>query len=175
MKLSNEIKDITREAIDILFQRGVMVRNQAVLQRGVNDDLETWRLFVRRLGQIHVQPYYVYVHDLVRGVEDLRTTVATAIELEKGIRGATAGFNSPTFVVDAPGGGGKRDVHSFEYYDPETGVSVYRSPNVDPDKRVPYVQESMWARANKAMDVLTGATTMPRHGAPLAASHPGAG
>ncbi|MBT9559344.1 MAG: KamA family radical SAM protein [Myxococcales bacterium] len=130
----NEITDITREAIDILFHRGVVVRNQAVLQRGVNDDLETWRLFVRRLGQIHVQPYYVYVHDLVRGVEDLRTTVATAIELEKGIRGATAGFNSPTFVVDAPGGGGKRDVHSFEYYDPETGVSVYRSPNVDPTK-----------------------------------------
>ena len=91
------------------------------------------RLLVKRLGEINVHPYYVYVHDLVRGVEDLRTTVATAIELEKHIRGATAGFNSPTFVVDAPGGGGKRDAHSFEHYNPVTGVSVYRSPNVDPD------------------------------------------
>jgi lysine 2,3-aminomutase len=57
-----------------------------------------------------VHPYYVYVHDLVKGVEDLRTTVQTAIELEKQVRGSTAGFNTPTFVVDAPGGGGKRDV-----------------------------------------------------------------
>jgi len=44
----------------------------------------------------------------------------------------TAGYNSPLFIVDAPGGGGKRDVHSFEHYNPVTGVSVYRSPNVDP-------------------------------------------
>jgi lysine 2,3-aminomutase len=129
-----EITEISRQALDVLFQRGIVVRNQAVLQRRVNDDVETMKLFVRRLGQIHVQPYYVYVHDLVRGVEDLRTTVGKAIEIEKAVRGATAGFNSPTFVVDAPGGGGKRDVHSFEYYDRETGVSVYRSPNVDPNR-----------------------------------------
>jgi lysine 2,3-aminomutase len=47
------------------------------------------------------------------------------------VRGSTAGFNTPTFVLDAPGGGGKRDIHSFEHYDRVTGVSVYRSPNVD--------------------------------------------
>ena len=128
-----EITAISRRALDVLFQRGVTVRNQSVLQRGVNDTVETARLLVKRLGEINVHPYYVYVHDLVSGVEDLRTTVATAIEVEKGVRGATAGFNSPVFVVDAPGGGGKRDAHSFEYYDRLTGVSVYRSPNVDPD------------------------------------------
>ena len=130
----NEVTAISAQALGILFERGITVRNQAVLQRGVNDSVDAMRLLVKRLGSIHVHPYYVYVHDLVRGVEDLRTTVATAIEIEKGIRGATAGFNSPTFVVDAPGGGGKRDVHSFEYYDRETGVSVYRSPNVDKEK-----------------------------------------
>ena len=128
-----EITAISRRALDILFQRGVTVRNQSVLQRGVNDTVETGRLLVKRLGEINVHPYYVYVHDLVSGVEDLRTTVATAIEVEKGVRGATAGFNSPVYVVDAPGGGGKRDAHSFEHYDRVTGVSVYRSPNVDPD------------------------------------------
>ena len=48
------------------------------------------------------------------------------------MRGATAGFNTPTFVVDAPGGGGKRDAHSYEYYDRETGISVYSAPSVKP-------------------------------------------
>jgi len=129
----NEITGISKDALDVLFRRGITVRNQSVMQRGVNDDVDTMRLLVRKLSEINVHPYYVYVHDLVQGVEDLRTTVATAIQVEKGIRGATAGFNTPVFVVDAPGGGGKRDCHSFEYYNRETGVSVYRSPNVDQD------------------------------------------
>jgi lysine 2,3-aminomutase len=129
----NEITEITQRATNRLFERGVTVRNQSVLQRRVNDKTDTMGLLVRRLGWVNVHPYYVYVHDLVKGVESLRTTVQTAIDIEKGIRGMTAGFNSPVFVVDAPGGGGKRDAHSYEHYDRETGVSVYRSPNVDPD------------------------------------------
>ena len=88
-----------------------------MLQRGVNDTVETMKLLVKRLGHVNVHPYYVYVHDLVKGVEDLRTTLQTALDIEKHVRGSTAGFNTPTFVVDAPGGGGKRDAHSYEYYD----------------------------------------------------------
>jgi lysine 2,3-aminomutase len=52
--------------------------------------------------------------------------------IEKHVRGMTAGFNTPTFVVDAPGGGGKRDAHSYEYYDRESGISVYSAPSVKP-------------------------------------------
>jgi lysine 2,3-aminomutase len=44
---------------------------------------------------------------------------------------STAGFNTPTFVADAPGGGGKRDVHSHDHYDETTGIGVYWSPSVD--------------------------------------------
>jgi lysine 2,3-aminomutase len=116
-----------------LFEHGVFVRNQSVLLRGVNGDADTMRLLVKRMGWLNVHAYYVYQHDMVRGVEDLRTRVADTIELEKMLRGTTAGFNTPTFVVDAPGGGGKRDVHSFEHYDRVTGISVYRSPNVRRD------------------------------------------
>ena len=128
-----ELTEITQRAMNRLFEAGVTVRNQSVLQRGVNDSPETMRLLIKRMSYLNVHAYYVYVHDLVKGVEDLRTTVGTAIEIEKQVRGLTAGFNTPTFVVDAPGGGGKRDVHSFEHYNAETGVSVYRSPNVNPD------------------------------------------
>lgn len=129
-----EITAITRAAMDRLMEDGVTVRNQAVLQRHVNDAPETMVLLARRLGFINVHPYYVYMHDLVKGVEELRTTVQTGIDLEKTVRGATAGFNTPTFVVDAPGGGGKRVIHSYEHYDRETGISVYTAPIVKPGK-----------------------------------------
>jgi lysine 2,3-aminomutase len=128
----NEITGITQKAMLRLFERGITVRNQSVLQRRVNDTAETMKLLVKRLGHVHVHPYYVYVHDLVKGVEDLRTTVQTAIDIEKHVRGSTAGFNTPTFVVDAPGGGGKRDAHSYDFYDRTTGVSVYQAPSVKP-------------------------------------------
>ena len=127
-----EITSITELAMNKLFERGITVRNQSVLQRRVNDSPETMTLLVKRLGHVNVQPYYVYVHDLVKGVEDLRTTLDTALHIEKHVRGSTAGFNTPTFVVDAPGGGGKRNAHSYEYYDRETGISVYTAPSVKP-------------------------------------------
>jgi lysine 2,3-aminomutase len=129
----DEITGITRDALAVLFERGITMRSQSVLQRGINDDAATLGLLIRRLGYVNVQPYYVYVHDLVKGVEGLRTTLDTALRLEKEVRGLTAGYNTPLFVVDTPGGGGKRDAHSYEHYDRELGVSVYRSPNVDPE------------------------------------------
>jgi lysine 2,3-aminomutase len=133
-----EITGITEDAIGRLFERGIFVRNQSVLQRGVNDDVDTMKLLVKRLGHINVHAYYVYMHDLVKGVEDLRTTLQTAIDLEKHVRGNTAGYNTPTFVCDAPGGGGKRDVHSYEYYDRTTGISVFTAPSVKPGKFFTY-------------------------------------
>ncbi len=128
----NEITSISQEAMLLLFQRGLTVRNQAVLQRGVNDASETMALLIKRLGYLNVHPYYIYMHDLVKGVEDLRTPLSTGLRLEKQMRGITAGFNTPTFVVDAPGGGGKRAIHSFEHYNIETGISVYSAPSVKP-------------------------------------------
>ena len=128
----NEITAITKRALDRVFERGIIVRNQSVLQRGVNDGVATMQLLVKRLGHCQVHPYYVYVHDLVKGVEDLRTTLQTALDIEKAVRGVTAGFHTPTFVVDAPGGGGKRVAHSFEHYDRDTGISVFTAPSVKP-------------------------------------------
>src|SRR4029077_10842207 len=66
------------------------------------------------------------------GVGDLRPPRQTALDIEKAVRGVTAGFHTPTFVVDAPGGGGKRVAHSFEHYDRSTGISVFAAPSVKP-------------------------------------------
>ncbi len=131
----NEITAITRDAMGRLVERGIHVRNQTVLQRTVNAEPATMQLLVRRLSYVNVHPYYVYTHDMVPGVEDLRTSLATAQQLEKLVRGATAGFNTPHFVVDTMGGGGKRDVHSTERYDRETGIAVFTSPAVKPGKK----------------------------------------
>jgi lysine 2,3-aminomutase len=128
----NEITAITQRASAVLFARGIYVRNQTVLMRGVNDNAATMTQLVKRLEYVNIHPYYVYMHDLVKGVEDLRTPVQTSIDIEKAVRGASAGYNMPTFICDAPGGGGKRDIHSYEYYDRENGISVWTAPSVKP-------------------------------------------
>jgi lysine 2,3-aminomutase len=150
-----EITEITRQAMELLFKGGVTVRNQTVLIRGVNDSVATMIELVRRLSYMNVRPYYVYQHDMVSAVEELRTTVATNCTIERGVRGSTAGYNTPLAIVDLPGGGGKRDIHSFEHYDRTTGISVYRSPAVhaelaylyfDPVDLLPKEGQERWAR-----------------------------
>jgi lysine 2,3-aminomutase len=133
-----EITAVTRRATDRLTEEGIFIRCQTVLQHGVNNSSETMRLLVRRLGFINVHPYYVFFHDMVPGVEDLRTSLASGLEIEKHVRGSTAGFNTPSFVVDTMGGGGKRDAHSFEHYDRENGVAVFTSPAVKPGVKFLY-------------------------------------
>ena len=133
-----EITAVTRRATDRLAEHGVFIRCQTVLQHGVNDSPRTMELLVRRLGYVNIHPYYVFFHDLVPGVEDLRTSLAAGLEIEKHVRGSTAGFNTPAFTVDTMGGGGKRDAHSFEHYDREHGVAVFISPAVKPGVKFLY-------------------------------------
>lgn len=134
----NEISWISQQAMNTLHERGITVRNQAVMLRGVNDSVDTMSLLVRRLGYLNIEPYYVYLCDMVKGVEDLRTSLAKGIEVEKGVRGVTAGFNTPTFVCDTPGGGGKRCLHSYEHYNRETGIAIYTAPSVKPGRHFIY-------------------------------------
>ena len=128
----HEITGVTQDAMNRLTERGITVRSQTVLQQGVNDDASTMQLLVKRLSYVNIHPYYVYFHDMVPGVEDLRTNLASGLKIEKYVRGHTAGFNTPSFVVDTMGGGGKRDAHSYEYYNRDSGIAVYTSPDVKP-------------------------------------------
>jgi lysine 2,3-aminomutase len=166
----SEITWITQASANKLHERGIMVRNQTVLMRGVNDSVATMGLLIKRLSYINVHPYYVYVHDMVKGVEDLRTTVATGAYIEKQIRGLVGGFNMPTFVVDTPGGG-KRGVHSYEHYDPVTGISVYVSPVVhpgdyfcyfDPIHLLPDEGRARWAKPEEQDKMIADAVAMAR-------------
>ncbi|KAK4682173.1 hypothetical protein QC764_113090 [Podospora pseudoanserina] len=126
----NEISWISKDASQKLFEEGVMVRNQTVLLRGVNDDVDTMSKLIRDLADNKVFPYYVYQCDMVERVEHLRTPLQTILDLEARIRGSIAGFMMPQFVVDLPAGGGKRLACSYESYDPKTGLSTYMAPAV---------------------------------------------
>jgi lysine 2,3-aminomutase len=126
----NEFSWVSREAAQKLFANGVMVRNQSVLLKGVNDSVATMSALIRELADNNIQPYYVYAGDMVRGVEDLRTPLQTILDLETHIRGSIAGFMTPQFVVDLPGGGGKRLAASYKTYNRLTGVSTFVAPSV---------------------------------------------
>ncbi len=106
----NHPKEITREAreaCDRILCAGIPMNNQTVLLRGVNDSVEIITNLCHGLVKMGVRPYYLYQCDPVRGTEHLRTSVWKGIEIIEGLRGHTTGFAVPTFVVDAPGGGGK--------------------------------------------------------------------
>ena len=130
---ARELTTAARSATRRVRQLGVEIRSQTVLLRGVNDSTGALLELVAALVGCGVQPYYVYTADLVPGAEHLRTNLARALELEKQLRGRTAGFDTPTFVCDVLGGGGKRGVHSYEHYDRSSGLAVFRSPVVAPE------------------------------------------
>jgi lysine 2,3-aminomutase len=85
-----------------------------VLLRHVNDDAEIMKAHVQKLLMCRVRPYYIYQCDLIAGSAHLRTSVRKGLEIMQALRGHTTGYAVPTYVIDAPGGGGKVPV-SPEY------------------------------------------------------------
>jgi lysine 2,3-aminomutase len=105
-----EITEESKKACEMLADAGIPLGNQSVLLRGVNDCVHIQRKLVHELVKMRVRPYYLYQCDLSQGIEHFRTKVSKGIEIIEGLRGHTSGFCVPTFVVDAPGGGGKTPV-----------------------------------------------------------------
>jgi lysine 2,3-aminomutase len=103
----DEFTPESRDALAKLADAGIPLGNQSVLLRGVNDCVSVMKRLVTGLVQLRVRPYYLYQCDLSMGIEHFRTPVSKGIEIIEGLRGHVSGFCVPTFVVDAPGGGGK--------------------------------------------------------------------
>jgi len=111
---TNHPRELTievREALGRLADAGIPLGNQSVLLRQVNDDVTVMRALVQKLLMCRVKPYYVYQCDPISGSAHLRTTVAKGLEIMEGLRGHTTGYAVPTYVIDAPGGGGKVPVN----------------------------------------------------------------
>ncbi|MEJ2250383.1 MAG: lysine 2,3-aminomutase [Candidatus Lokiarchaeota archaeon] len=103
----HEITPESTKACEMLANAGMPLGNQSVLLRGINDCIHIMKKLVHELVKIRVRPYYIYQCDLSIGLEHFRTTISKGIEIIEGLRGHTSGLCVPTFVVDAPGGGGK--------------------------------------------------------------------
>jgi lysine 2,3-aminomutase len=90
-----------------LADAGIPLGSQTVLLAGVNDNLDTMKRLMHGLLKIRVRPYYLYQCDPIVGSAHFRTPVKKGIEIIEGLRGHTTGYAVPTYVIDAPGGGGK--------------------------------------------------------------------
>lgn len=103
----DEITDECAKACNKLADNGFPLGSQTVLLKGINDNVPVMKELMHKLLKVRVRPYYLYQCDLIPGSGHFRTTVRKGIEIIKGLRGFTSGYAIPTFVVDAPGGGGK--------------------------------------------------------------------
>ncbi|MCP5153106.1 MAG: KamA family radical SAM protein [Ectothiorhodospiraceae bacterium] len=103
----DEITPEVATACARLADAGLPLGSQTVLLKGINDDVETMRRLVHGLLRNRVRPYYLYQCDPIKGSAHFRTSVDKGLEIIRGLRGHTTGYAVPTYVVDAPGGGGK--------------------------------------------------------------------
>jgi len=149
----NHPKEITKrckKACDMLADSGIPLGSQTVLLRGINDRTSAMRRLMHELLKIRVRPYYIYQCDPANGISHFRTPVSVGINIMEKLRGHTSGYAVPTYVVDAPGGGGKIPVapnyvisqakgmftlrnyagNIFTYYEPAEEPQIHRvAPN----------------------------------------------
>ena len=102
-----ELTSSSREALRKLADAGIPLGNQSVLLAGINDCSIIMKKLVHLLVKNRVRPYYLYQCDLSEGLTHFRTPVGKGIEIIESLIGHTSGFAVPTYVIDAPGGGGK--------------------------------------------------------------------
>ncbi len=106
----NHPKEITKRvkfACDLIADHGIPMGSQTVLLKGINDRPAVMKKLMHELLKIRVRPYYIYQCDPIIGSRHFRTPVSVGINIMEKLRGYTTGYAVPTFVIDAPGGGGK--------------------------------------------------------------------
>jgi lysine 2,3-aminomutase len=102
-----ELTSSSKKALSMLADVGIPLGNQSVLLNDVNDCPRIMKSLVQKLAYNRVRPYYLYQCDLSEGLSHFRTSVGKGVEIMESLRGHTSGICVPTYVIDAPGGGGK--------------------------------------------------------------------
>ncbi len=123
-------KEITKEvrrSCGLLADSGIPLGSQTVLLRGINDKPSIMKRLMHELLKIRVRPYYIYQCDLAMGTEHFRTPIAVGINIIEKLRGHTTGYAVPSFVIDAPGGGGKIPVGPTYLISQDKGKMVLRN------------------------------------------------
>lgn len=123
----DEITPEVEAACNKLADAGIPTFSQTVLLKGVNDDPEVMKRLMLKLLKIRVRPYYIYQCDPVQGTSHFRTTIDQGLNIMEHLRGHITGYAVPTYVVDAPGGGGKIPVTPDYVVSREPGKTVLRN------------------------------------------------
>ena len=166
----NEITAELAQACDKLSRAGIPLGNQSVLLAGVNDDPYIQRKLVHDLVRMRIRPYYLYQCDLVQGAGHFRTPIGKGIEIIEALRGHTSGFAVPTYVVDAPGGGGKIPLnpnylvsysdHKVVLRNYEGYITTYEEPReyepIDPSLVKPFINETLEPGQSGVFGLLEG-------------------
>jgi lysine 2,3-aminomutase len=111
----DELTQETAQACERLADSGIPLGSQTVLLKGINDRTDTMQELVHGLLRIRVRPYYLYQCDPILGSAHFKTSVEAGLNVIRGLRGHTTGYAVPTYVIDAPGGGGKVPLLPEEY------------------------------------------------------------
>jgi lysine 2,3-aminomutase len=119
----DELTPEVEQACARLADAGIPLGSQTVLLAGVNDTVNIMRRLMQGLLKIGVRPYYLYQCDPISGSAHFRTPVEKGLEIIEGLRGFTTGYAVPSYVIDAPGGGGKIPLLP-EYYAGREGDQV---------------------------------------------------
>ncbi len=122
-----EISKRCKAACDMLADAGIPLGSQTVLLKGINDRPYVMKKLMHDLLKVRVRPYYIYQCDPVRGTAHFRTPIAVGINIIDKMRGFTSGYAVPTYVVDAPGGGGKIPVGPNYLISQDKGKHVLRN------------------------------------------------
>lgn len=122
-----EVTPAAIEACSRLADAGIPLGNQSVLLHGINDCPQLMKKLMQQLLKIRVKPYYIYQCDMAQGIEHFRTPISSGIQIIEYMRGHTSGLAVPTYVVDAPGGGGKIPVMPQYMVSQNTGKVVLRN------------------------------------------------
>jgi lysine 2,3-aminomutase len=124
-----ELTAEARTACGRLADAGIVLANQSVLLRGVNDTLEILAALCRGLLDTRVRPYYLFQTDLVSGTEHFRTPLGKGLALMEGLRATLSGLAVPVFAVDAPDGGGKIPLFPESIVQRNPDCTVLRAPS----------------------------------------------
>ncbi len=124
---ARELTPEVAQACDLLADGGIPLGSQTVLLKNVNDSQTALKNLFHGLLKLRVRPYYLYQCDPVVGTAHLRTSIQTGIDLISKLRGHTTGYAVPTYVIDAPGGGGKVPIQAETLLAYEKGTAVVRN------------------------------------------------
>ena len=165
----NHPKEMTaesREACAKLADAGVVLGNQSVLLKGVNDCPYIMKELVQRLVHNRVRPYYLYQCDLSLGISHFRTSIGKGIEIIEHLWGHTTGFAVPRFILDVPGGAGKtpispcyvlsRDGRTTIFRNYEGVIAKYTEPDDNLSKGCPENCQICKERKERGLDPSVG-------------------